>query len=388
MRQILRFWHLHVKHIRLTQDVFYGVRRCMGIDITIHPCYTTDMMPHPELLLPDDEHYYFGVELPWSPEEVRERLLRKPEFLYSVTTGDEEVEEEYWTSWLYLWRCNEGWDMRIGHLPAREQIAQMHARHNMGLHVVLHALTEDEALNPATYSDREPIRYILVEPSSAEGCQTIPRLNLLRATGNTEATRFHVIRSAAFTDFFKEEKLESYVPEEVPKEVINRHCLMYARRALTALKAIHDADSLELLLPIQNEYACFSCNLEVRSCFPEEMNLEMQRIKEQMWQLENALLLKPWYAGCHHQRHTHPSGLVLCTTYPPLGEYRRELLDFHPGRQLCYKESEGRVQILPAGEGDTPMPQREGGRYHILPEDCICGQYRDEHDRPICWGLR
>lgn len=178
------------------------------------------------------------------------------------------------------------------------------------------------------------------------------------------------------------------MPEEVPQEVINHHCLMYARRALTALKAIHDADSLELLLPLQNEYACFSCNLEVRSCFPEEMNLEMQRIKEQMWQLENELLLKPWYAGCHHQRHTHPSGLVLCTTYPPLGEYRRELLDFHPGRQLCYKESEGLVQILPAGEGDTPMPQREGGRYHILPEDCICGQYRDEHDRPICWGLR
>lgn len=39
------------------------------------------MMPHPELLLPDDEHYYFGVELPWSPEAVQGRLLRKPEFL-------------------------------------------------------------------------------------------------------------------------------------------------------------------------------------------------------------------------------------------------------------------------------------------------------------------
>ncbi len=145
----------------------------MGIDITIHPCYTTDMLPHPELLLPDDEYYYFGVELPWSPEEVQGRLLRKPEFLYSVTTDDEEVDEEYRTSWLYLWRCNEGWDMRIGHLPARERIAQMHARHNMSLHVVLHALTEDEALNPSTYSERQPARYILLEPSSAEGCQTI-----------------------------------------------------------------------------------------------------------------------------------------------------------------------------------------------------------------------
>ena len=360
----------------------------MGIDITIHPCYTTDMMPHPELLLPDDEYYYFGVELPWSPEEVQGRLLRKPEFLYSVTTDDEEVDEEYRTSWLYLWRCNEGWEMRIGHLPAREQIAQMLARHNMSLHVVLHALTEDEALNPATYSERQPARYILLEPSSAEGCQTISRLNLLRATGNTEATRFHLIKSAEFADFYKEEKLESHVPDEVPQEVINRHCLMYARRALTALKAIHDADSLELLLPLQYENACYSCHLELRSRFPEEMEREMQAIKKAMWQLENELLLKPWYAGCHHQLYTHPSGLVLCATYPPLGEYRRELLDFYPGRQLCYKESEGRVQILPAGEGDTPMPQREGGRYHILPEDCICGQYRDEHDHPIRWGLR
>lgn len=345
------------------------------------------MTQQPELLLPDDEYYYFGVELPWSHEEVQERLLRKPEFLYALTSDDDEIDEEYRTSWLYLWRCNEGWEMRIGHLPAREQIAQMHARHNMGLHVVLHALTEDEALNPSTYSDRQPIRYILVEPSSAEGCQTIPRLNLLRATGNTEATRFHVIKSAVFADFYKEEKMESYVPDEVPQEVINRYCLMYARRALTALKAIHDADSLELLLPLHYENSCYSCHLELRSRLPEEMAQEIQGIKMEMWQLENALLLQPWYAGCHHQRHTHPSGLVLCATYPPLGEYRRELLDFHPGRKLCYKESEGRVQILPAGEGDTPMPQREDGRYHILPEDCICGQYRDEHDRPIHWGI-
>ena len=145
------------------------------------------------LILPDDEHYYFGVELPCSPEEVRERLLRKPEYLYSLTSGDEE-EGEVFRTWLYLWRCNEGWEMRIGHLPVQEQIAQMHARHNMGLHVVLHALTEDEALNPSTYSKRQPYRYILVEPSSAEGCRTIPRLNLLRATGNTDCTRFHVIK--------------------------------------------------------------------------------------------------------------------------------------------------------------------------------------------------
>ncbi len=346
------------------------------------------MMPHPELLLPDDEHYYFGVELPWSPEAVQGRLLRKPEFLYSATSDDDEIDEEYRTSWIYLWRCNEGWEGRIGHLPAREQIAQMHARQNMGLHVVLHALTEDEALNPSTYSEREPIRYLLVEPSSAEGNQTLPRLNLLRATGNTEATRLHVIKSAAFAGFYQEEKLESWVPEDVPQEVINHLCLIYACRALTALKAIHDADSLELLLPLQYEYACFSCNLEVRSHFPEEEEQEMQAIRKEMTQLENALLLKPWYAGCHHQRVTHPSGLVLVATYPPFGEYRRELLDFHPGRQLCYKESEGLVQILPAGEGDTPMPQREGGRYHILPDDCIWGQYRDEYDRPIRWGLR
>ena len=57
------------------------------------------MMPHPELLLPDDEHYYFGVELPWSPEAVQGRLLRKPEFLYSATSDDDEIDEEYRTSW-------------------------------------------------------------------------------------------------------------------------------------------------------------------------------------------------------------------------------------------------------------------------------------------------
>lgn len=344
-------------------------------------------MPEPtNLQLPDNGHYYFGVELPYSPEEVRERLLRKPEYLYSLTSVDEE-EGEVFRTWLYLWRCNEGWEMRIGHLPVQEQIAQMHARHNMGLHVVLHALTEDEALNPSTYSKRQPYRYILVEPSSAEGCRTIPRLNLLRATGNTDCTRFHVIKSDAFTMFFKEDKLASREPDEVPQEVINRHCLMYARRALTVLSAIHDADSLELLLPLANEYECFSCNLDVRSRLPEEGNQEMQRLNEQIHLLKNELLLQPWYAGCHHQRHTHPSGLVLCATYPPHGEYQRELLDFYPGRKLCYKESEGRVQILPATENDIPMPQREGGRFHILPDDALCGQYRDEHDHIIRWGI-
>lgn len=336
------------------------------------------------LILSDDEHYYFGVELPYSPEELRERLLRKPEYLYSLTSVDEE-EGETWRTWLYLWRCNEGWDMRIGHLPAQEQIAQMHARHNMGLHVVLHALTEDEALNPSTYSKRNPYCYILVEPSSAKGCQTIPRLNLLRATGNTEDTRFHVIKSADFTMFFKGDKLESYEPDEVPQEVLNRHCLMYARRALTVIRAIHDADSIELLLPLANEYRCFSWHLELRCRFPEEGYQEMQHINEQLHLQEKQLLLQPWYAGSHHQRHTHPSGLVLCATYPPRGEYCRELLDFEPGRKLCYKESEGRVQILPATEGDAPLPQRDGGRFHILPDDCICGQYRDEHDHIIRW---
>ncbi len=105
-------------------------------------------------------------------------------------------------------------------------------------------------------------------------------MNLLRVTGNTEATRFHVIKSAELADFYKEERLESYAPEEVSQEVINRHWLVYARRVLTVLKAIHDADSLELLLPLQYEYSCCSCNLVVRSCFPEVMEQEMQGIKK------------------------------------------------------------------------------------------------------------
>ena len=169
-------------------------------------------MPEPtNFQSPDDEHYYFGVELPYSPEEVRERLLRKPEYLYSLTSGDEE-EGEVFRTWLYLWRCNEGWEMRIGHLPVQEQIAQMHARHNMGLHVVLHALTEDEALNPSTCSKRQPYRYILVEPSSAEGCRTISRLNLLRTTGNTEYTRFMLSNQMILQCFSRRIKLNPVSP--------------------------------------------------------------------------------------------------------------------------------------------------------------------------------
>ncbi len=89
-------------------------------------------------LLPDDEHYYFGVELLCPPEAVREHLLRRPEYLYALTHHEED-EEDYRT-WLYLWRGNEGWILRLGDWPGAEQIAQMCARHNMGLHVVLHAI--------------------------------------------------------------------------------------------------------------------------------------------------------------------------------------------------------------------------------------------------------
>ena len=77
------------------------------------------------------------MELPYSPEGVEQRLLRKPEFLYSMNYTD--VGDS--CSWLYLWRCNEGWNHREYPSP-REFVAQIHARHNMGLHVVLHALTE------------------------------------------------------------------------------------------------------------------------------------------------------------------------------------------------------------------------------------------------------
>ena len=334
------------------------------------------------LLLPDDEHYYFGVELPCSPEDVRERLLRKPEYLYSLTSVDEE-EGEVFRTWLYLWRCNEGWEMREGGTP-QKCIAGMRARHNIRLHVVLHALTEGEALIPSTDSGRVPYLYLLVEPSSAKGSRTIPQLNLRRATGNTGCTRFHVIKAVDFSEAYKGENIESLMPEEVPQEVINRYCLMYARRELTVLKSIHDADSMELLLPLANEYGCMYANLLTRCDFSDAQKEELGKMTPP-GEIEASLLRQPWYAGSHHQRVTHPSGLVLFATYPPHGEYCRELYDFEPGRKLCYKESEGRVQILPATENDIPLPQREGGRYHILPDDCLCGQYRDEHDHIIRW---
>lgn len=45
---------------------------------------TQQVMPRPtNLSLPDDEHYYFGVELRHSPEEVKERWLRN-ELVVSV----------------------------------------------------------------------------------------------------------------------------------------------------------------------------------------------------------------------------------------------------------------------------------------------------------------
>ena len=334
------------------------------------------------LQLPDDEHYYFGVELPCSPEEVRERLLRKPEYLYSLTSVDEE-EGEVFRTWLYLWRCNEGWEM-CERLTPQKCIAEMHARHNIRLHVVLHALTEGEALNPSTDSGRAPYQYLLVEPASAEGSLTIPQLNLLRATGNTECTGFHVIKAVDFSEAYKGENIESLMPEEVPQEVINRYGLMYARRQWTVLNAIHDADSMELLLPLANEYGCMYANLRTRCDFSDEQKEEFGKMTPAR-EILVALMRQPWYVGSHHQRVTHPSGLVLFETYPPHGEYCRELYDFEPGRKLCYKESEGRVQILPATENDIPMPQREGGRYHILPDDCLCGQYTDEYDHIIKW---
>ena len=341
-------------------------------------------MPEPtNLQLPDDEHYYFGVELPCSPEEVRERLLRKPEYLYSLTSEDEEEDEVYRT-WLYLWRCNEGWEMREGITPQR-CIAEIHALHNIRLHVVLHALTEGEALNPSTDSGRAPYQYMLVEPASAEGSRTIPQLNLLRATGNTECTRFRVIKAVDFYEAYKGENIESLVPEEVPQKVINRHCLMYARRELTVLKSIHDADSMELLLPLAIEYGCMYANLHPRCRFSDEQCDEIGNITHASREIQVSLVRKTWYAGSHHQLATHPSGLVVIATYPPHGEYGRELFDFEPGRKLCYKENEGYVQILPATENDIPLPQRDGGRVHILPDDCLCGQFRDEHDRSICW---
>ena len=339
------------------------------------------MRKTPQLTLPDDEYYYFGVELSDSPEDVRERLLRKPEYLYSIHYHEVDDEEEY-TTWLYLWRGNEGWEGSAGELPFEEQIAQMRARHNMGLHVVLYALTEGEMLQPGTSCDREPHRYILVEPVSAEGSRTVPQLNLLRATGNTELTRFHVTKATLLPELFEGAILESLEPEEVPQEVIDRHCLMYARRALSVMNAIHDADSMALLLPHSDEFFRFSSHLLMRSKHAEEFHNIHSQLGEKMFEL----LLQPWYAGCRHQCYMHPSGLVLCETYPSEGKkYKLELLDFEPGRQLCYRHHQDGIsrQIIPAGEGDTPFPQRDGGRFHILPDDSQCGIWRDAHGRII-----
>ncbi len=340
-------------------------------------------MPKPtNLLLPDDEHYYFGVELPCSPEEVRERLLRKPEYLYSLTSVDEDEGETYRT-WLYLWRCNEGWDSDMWHLSSAELWKMECASHNMRLRVVLHALTEGEALNPATLSERVAHSYVLVTPPhKAGGNKTIPQLNLGRTTGNRNFTELHVISPAELPSLYEDCIFESSEPDEVPQEVIDSHTLMYIRRARTVMKSIHDADSMSVLLPLREEYESLANHLLK---YADKGVEEFQHVLAELGQIEYNLLLQPWYVGCHHQRHTHPSGLVLCATYPPHGEYRRELLDFYPGRKLCYKESEGRVEILPATEGDTPLPQREGGRFHILPDDCLCGQYRDEHDHIIRW---
>lgn len=333
-------------------------------------------------LLPDDEHYYFGVELLCPPEAVREHLLRRPDYLYALTHHEED-EEDYRT-WLYLWRGNEGWDLRLGDWSGAEQIAQMCARYNMGLHVVLHALTEDAVLNPTTFSSRQPVSYVLVEPSSAEGSRTIPQLNFRLSTGNTEITRFHVIRSADFAAFFKDSTPEPLVPEEVPQEVIDQHCVAYMRRALAVMKAIHDADSLEPLLPLVNEYSALACNLLPRCA---EAHDEYHRIAAQLAMQENGILMSSWYAGCRHQRYTHPSGLLLRATYPPVGEYCLELIDFEPGRKLCCRGGEGAFLILPAGENDEPLPQREGGRIHILPDTCGSGHYRDAQNRIIRWGI-
>lgn len=327
------------------------------------------------LILPDDEHYYFGVELPCSPEEVRERLLRKPEFLYSLTSEDEEEDEVYRT-WLYLWRCNEGWEMRIGHLPVQEQIAQMHARHNMRLDVVLRALTEDEALRPSTYSFRNPLQYVLVEPAQAEGNLTLPHLNLKAATGNTDYVLLHTLKAAELPSFFG--VLKNEPAEEVPQEVIDRYAQMYAQRALSVVKSIHDADSMELLLPLVNEYYCYSCNVQVRSSNPDEVSLLQNQVQEQ----EARLLLEPWYAGSHHQRHAHASGLVCVSIGRAASEFEHELLDFSPGRRLCYEVKEKHVAIIrPADEGEPALPQRENGRFHKLPDDCELFLYTPEGEK-------
>lgn len=324
-------------------------------------------MPEPtKLLLPDDEHYYFGVELPFSPEEVRDRLLRKPEYLYSISYPEAEDCE----SWLYLWRCNEGWEQRAA---PEDSTTELHARHNMRLDVVLRALTEDEALRPSTYSFRNPLQYVLVEPAQAEGNLTLPHLNLKAATGNTDYVRLHTLKAAELPSFFG--VLKNEPAEEVPQEVIDRYAQMYAQRALSVVKSIHDADSMELLLPLVNEYYCYSCNVQVRSSNPDEVSLLQNQVQEQ----EARLLLEPWYAGSHHQRHAHASGLVRVSIGRAASEFEQELLDFSPGRRLCYEVKEKHVAIIRlADEGEPALPQRENGRFHKLPDDCELFLYTPE----------
>ena len=327
-------------------------------------------MPEPtKLLLPDDEHYYFGVELPFSPVEVRERLLRKPEYLYSISYPEDEDCE----SWLYLWRCNEGWEQRAA---PEDSTTELHARHNMRLDVVLRALTEDEALRPSTYSSRNPLQYVLVEPAQAEGNLTLPHLNLKAATGNTDYVRLHTLKAAELPSFFG--VLKNEPAEEVPQEVIDRYAQMYAQRALSVVKSIHDADSMELLLPLVNEYYCYSCNVQVRSSNPDEVSLLQNQVQEQ----EARLLLEPWYAGSHHQRHAHASGLVRVSIGRAASEFEQELLDFSPGRRLCYEVKEKHVAIIrPADEGEPALPQRENGRFHKLPDDCELFLYTPEGEK-------
>ena len=321
------------------------------------------------LLLPDDEHYYFGVKLPYSPEEVRERLLRKPEYLYSISYPEAEDCE----SWLYLWRCNEGWEQRAA---PEDSTTELHARHNMRLDVVLRALTEDEALRPSSYSFRNPLQYVLVEPAQAEGNLTLPHLNLKAATGNTDYVRLHTLKAAELPSFFG--VLKNEPAEEVPQEVIDRYAQMYAQRALSVVKSIHDADSMELLLPLVNEYYCYSCNVQVHSSNPGEVSLLQNQVQEQ----EARLLLEPWYAGSHHQRHAHASGLVRVSIGRAASEFEQELLDFSPGRRLCYEVKEKHVAIIrPADEGEPALPQRENGRFHKLPDDCELFLYTPEGEK-------
>ena len=321
------------------------------------------------LLLPDDEHYYFGVELPYPPEAVRERLLRKPEYLYSISYPEAEDCE----SWLYLWRCNEGWEQRAA---PEDPTTELHARHNMRLDVVLRALTEDEALRPSTYSSRNPLQYVLVEPAQAEGNLTLPHLNLKAATGNTDYVRLHTLKAEELPSFFG--VLKNEPAEEVPQEVIDRYAQMYAQRALSVVKSIHDADSMELLLPLVNEYYCYSCNVQVHSSNPGEVSLLQNQVQEQ----EARLLLEPWYAGSHHQRHAHASGLVRVSIGRAASEFEQELLDFSPGRRLCYEVKEKHVAIIrPADEGEPALPQRENGRFHKLPDDCELFLYTPEGEK-------